>query len=106
MNQAARRGREEEVRRRKELEIAHTKELVNMADDYRIALNIRAYINVLVESSSQEATPEWIEWAQKKADWYDPTIARDDEFFGRRDHGKSKEEKDFDRVSTRINWGW
>ena len=77
-----------------------------MADDYRIALNIRAYINVLVESSSQEATPEWIEWAQKKADWYDPTIVRDDEYLGRRDHGKSKEEKDFDRVSTRRSWGW
>ena len=98
--------RQEEIRRRKELEIAHTKELVNMADDYQIASNIRAYINALVESGSQGATSEWIEWAQKKADWYDPTIARNDEYLGRRDHGKSKEEKDFDRVSTRRSWGW
>ena len=97
--------RQEELRRRKELEIAHTKELVNLADDYRIASEIRAYINALVESGSQEATSEWIEWARKKADWYDPTIARDDEYLGRRDHGKCKDEKDFDRVSTRRSWG-
>ena len=70
--------RQEEIRRRKELEIAHTKELVNMADDYQIASNIRAYINALIESGSQKATQEWIEWAQKKAAWYDPTIARND----------------------------
>ena len=98
--------RQEEIRRRKELEIAHTKELVNMADDYQIASNIRAYINALVESGSQEATPEWIEWAQKKADWYDPTIARNDEYLGRREHGKSKEEKDFDKASVRGIWSW
>ena len=98
--------RQEEIRRRKELEIAHTKELVNMADDYQIASNIRAYINALVESGSQGATPEWIEWAQKIADWYDPIVARNDEYLGRRDHGKSKEEKGFDRVSTGRSWEW
>ena len=98
--------RQEELRRRKELEIAHTKELVNKADDYQIALGIRAYINAMVESGSEEATSEWIEWARKKADWYDPTIARDDEYLGRRDHGKSKEEKELDRVFARRSWGW
>ena len=98
--------RQEELRRRKELEIAHTKELVNKADDYQIALRIRAYINAVVESGNEEATSEWIEWARKKADWYDPTIARDDEYLGRRDQGKSKEEKDLDEVSPRRSWGW
>ncbi len=98
--------RQEEIRRRKELEIEHIKELVNMAEDYRIASDMRAYINALTERGSEEATSEWIEWARKKADWYDPTIARNDEYLGKRDHGKSKEEKDFDRVSIRRNWGW
>ena len=98
--------RQEEIRRRRESEIAHTKELVNMADDYRIASEIRAYINALVESGSQEVTPEWIEWAREKADWYDPTIARNDEYLGRREHGKSKDEKDLDRVLTRRRWSW
>ena len=98
--------KQEELRRRKELEIAHIKELVNKADDYRIALDIRAYIEAVIESGSEEATSEWIEWARKKADWYDPTIARNDEYLGRRDHGRSKEEKDLDRVSPRRSWGW
>ena len=96
----------EELRRRKELEIAHTKELVNKADDYRIASDIRAYIDAVVESGSEEATSEWIEWARRKADWYDPTIARNDEYLGKREHGKSKEEKDLDRVSVRRSWNW
>ena len=96
----------EELRRRKELEIAHTKELVNKADDYRIASDIRAYIDAVVESGSEEATSEWIEWARRKADWYDPTIAWNDEYLGRREHGKSKEEKDLDRVSARRSWNW
>ena len=98
--------RKEELRRRKEAEITRTKELINKADDYRIASDIRAYINAAVESGSEEATSEWIEWAQKKADWYDPTIAREDEYLGRRDHGKSKDEKDLDRVSVGRRWGW
>ena len=98
--------RQEELRRRKELEITHIKELVNKADDYRIALDIRAYIDAVVESGSEEATSEWIEWARKKADWYDPTIARNDEYFGKREHCKSKDEKDFDRVSARRSWNW
>ena len=98
--------KQEELRRRKELEIAHIKELVNKADDYRIALDIRAYIEAVIESGSEEATSEWIEWARKKADWYDPTIARNDEYLGRRDHGRSKEEKDLDKVSPRRSWGW
>ena len=96
----------EEFRRRKDLEITHTKELVNKADDYRIALDIRAYIAAMVENGSEEATSEWIEWARKKADWYDPTIARYDEYLGKRDHGKSKDEKDLDRESTKRIWNW
>ena len=98
--------KQEELRRRKELEIAHIKELVNKADDYRIALDIRAYIEAVIESGSEEATSEWIEWARKKADWYDPTIARNDEYLGIRDHGRSKEEKDLNRVSLWNSWGW
>ncbi len=96
----------EELRRRIELEIAHTKELVNKANDYRIASDIRAYIDAVVESGSEEATSEWIEWARRKADWYDPTIAWNDEYLGRREHGKSKEEKDLDRVSASRSWNW
>ena len=98
--------KQEELRKRKELEIAHTIELVNKADDYRIASDIRAYIDAVAESGSEEAMSEWIEWARRKADWYDPTIARNDEYLGRREHGKSKDEKDLETVSARRIWNW
>ena len=35
----------------------------------------------------------WVDWATKKADWFDPTVVRDDEFFGEREHEKSLGEK-------------
>lgn len=84
--------RQEEIRKRKENEIKLTKELANKAEDYRIACEIRTYINAMIENGNEEATPEWIEWASKKADWYDPTKDVEDEYLGKRDHGKNREE--------------
>lgn len=40
-----------------------------------------------------EDISEWQEWANAKADWYDPTISREDELLGKRDHAKAKDEK-------------
>ena len=34
-----------------------------------------------------------IDWVKNKADWYDPTIAKDDEFFRKQEHEKDKEKK-------------
>lgn len=93
--------RQEELRKRKENEIKLTKELVNKAEDYRIASEIRSYINAMIESGNEEATSEWIEWARQKADWYDPTVACEDEYLGKREHGKSKEDKDLDKIPVR-----
>lgn len=99
--------RQEELRKRKENEIKLTKELVNKAEDYRIASEIRSYINAMIESGNEEATSEWIEWARQKADWYDPTVACEDEYLGRREHGKSKEDKDLDKIPVRRSgWYW
>ena len=44
---------------------------------------------------------EWIMWARAKADWYDPTVAAKDEFFGEREHEKSKEQK---KLEKRYYW--
>lgn len=99
--------RQEEIRKRKENEIKLTKELANKAEDYRIASEIRSYINAMIESGNEAATPEWIEWARQKADWYDPTIAREDEYLGKREHGKSKEDKELDKIPVRRSgWYW
>ena len=75
-------------------EIRLVKELVNKAEDYRIAKEIREYIQAMIDSGNEDITPEWIEWALKKADWYDPSIATEDEYLGKRQHEKSAEEKE------------
>ena len=95
----------EELRKRKENEIKKVKELANKAEDYRIASEIRAYIDAMIANKNEGVTPEWIEWASKKADWYDPVMDVEDEYLGKREHGKSKEEKDFDKVDGRRGWG-
>lgn len=110
-----RRKREEEARRqaeiqkRKEDEVRRTRELLNQAEDYRIACEIRQYIAAVARQ--KDITPEtaaWIEWANRKADWYDPIVAAEDEYLGRREHSKPKEEKDLDKMNMgRYGiWGW
>ena len=99
--------RREENRQRKEQEIRLVKELVNKAEDYRIAKEIREYIQAMIESENEDITPEWIEWAKKKADWYDPSVATEDEYLGKRQHEKSAEEKEklCKTVSERVGIG-
>lgn len=88
--------RKEESRKRKEDEVRRMKELLNQAEDYKIACEIRQYIAAVTQQKDITLeVAEWIEWAKKKADWYDPTIAAEDEYLGRREHSKSKEEKDW-----------
>ena len=99
--------RREENRQRKEQEIHLVKELVNKAEDDRIAKEIREYIQAMIDSGSEDITPKWIEWAEKKADWYDPSIATEDEYLGKRQHEKSAEEKEKSlQDSIRKNWYW
>ena len=33
------------------------------------------------DSINPDNNPDWIDWASKKADSIDPTVAREDEFF-------------------------
>ena len=99
--------RREENRQRKEQEIRLVKELVNKAEDYKIAKEIREYIQAMIESENEDITPEWIEWAKKKADWYDPSIAIEDEYLGKRQHEKSAEDKEKSlQDSIRKSWYW
>ncbi|WP_418749990.1 hypothetical protein [Frisingicoccus sp.] len=99
--------RKEEARKQKYDEIKRTKELINQAEDYRIACEIRKYIQAVTQVKNMDAdTAEWIEWAKKKADWYDPTIAATDEYLGKREHWKSKEEKDLDKMNENRYGGY
>ena len=68
-------------------EISKTKALMNKVADYETACRIRKYIDAVRSNpDSPDNNPEWIEWASGKADWYDPSIAKEDEFFGKRKH--------------------
>ncbi|MEE1173611.1 MAG: hypothetical protein U0K87_14795 [Ruminococcus sp.] len=98
--EAARRKAEEEKRKREELarrknkEIGKTLALCNEAEDFIIACNIRAYANTMASKPNlTNDEQEWIEWALKKADWFDPIIAREDELLGVREHSKNSEAK-------------
>lgn len=85
------RRREKEQKERKAKEFENTIHLENMAEDYRIAKDIRAFIQA--KTAVGDASAEWIKWANAKADWYDPTLDVQDELLGKTDHEKSKEEK-------------
>ena len=64
-------------------------------------------IQAMIDSGNEDITPEWIEWALKKDDWYDPSIATEDEYLGKRQHEKSAEEKEKSlQDSIRKSWYW
>lgn len=104
----AERKRQEEQRKREELreryneEVELTLALENQAEDFAMACKIRALINeVESKANNNSELAEWITWAKAKADWYDPTVAAKDEFFGERKHEKSKEQK---KLEKRYYW--
>lgn len=91
--------RKEERRNRYNAEIDQTVVLMNLAEDYDTACKIRRYIAAVEGSGSiDERTKTWVEWAKNKADWYDPTIAKDDEIFGKRKHEKDADRKKLEHV--------
>lgn len=83
--------KKDEQRRHYNEEVVKTNELLNQAEDYEIACKIRA----MVAAKEQRGTvdTEWIAWARAKADWYDPTVAMSDKFFGRRNHKQHADRK-------------
>lgn len=85
------RRRQEEIKKRYNEEVAKTKALLNQANDFEIATKIRAMAAAAEANGS--ASEEWIAWARAKADWYDPTVAATDEFFGKRKHEESEDKK-------------
>lgn len=84
----------EERRNSFNAEVERTIGLTNLAQDYDVACKIRVYISALESNKTMdEKTATWIDWAKKKADWFDPTIAGTDELLGKRDHTKNEDQK-------------
>lgn len=97
--------RKEERRKRYNAEVEKTIALENAALDYETACRIRAYVKAVSASCGHdgldEETAAWVEWATKKADWFDPTVARNDELLGEREHKKSSSDKALKEI-----WRW
>ncbi len=85
--------KKEEKRKRFNEEVDRTIALENLAEDFDTACKIRAYIEAYKKSHSDEDVSEWVAWANKKADWYDPTISKEDPLLGTREHEKGKDAK-------------
>lgn len=99
--------RKEEIQQRYEMEVDSTIALVNQAKDYEISCQIRNYIFALCkEGELTEEKSKWIEWAKKKADWYDPTVAREDEYLGKRKHSLAEEDKELKKKRRGGLYGW
>ena len=76
-------------------DIEKTYQLYRDAMDYKIACDIRAYIKAVSEKSvNDNSTSAWIAWAMKKADWYDPSIRRNDPVLGKRSSIDIRSEQD------------
>ena len=90
--------RKERIREQYNNEVDKTNSLLNKTADYEIACRIRSYIDAIKrDPNNPDNNPEWIDWASKKADWFDPTVAREDEFFGKRKHGLDADQKELKR---------
>lgn len=99
--------RKRELAERIELEKQKTQELVNEAKDYQIACEIRNYIAALKESdNSGEIETEWFQWAEKKADWFDPAISSEDKLLGKRNHKADLEEKQLISKKRMNSYNW
>lgn len=94
------RNRKEQQRRRYNEEVVKTNELLNQAEDYQIACRIR--VLVAAEEEKKVADAEWIAWAKAKADWFDPTVAAKDVYFGSRNHKRNTEQKTLRQIESPI----
>lgn len=72
----------EERKKRISDEKDKTRELIACARRHKIAMEIREYVRAMREAESTKYNSEWAEWALKKADWYDPVVAEEDELLG------------------------
>lgn len=91
----------EERRNRYNEEVDKTMALLNMVQDHDMACKIRAFAAALETDNMDEKTAKFIDWAMKKADWFDPIIARTDEVLGKREHEESE-----DRKSLKKRYYW
>ena len=77
---------EQEARARKEKELSDFKSLYLLANRLNQAMVIRNYISLIEDNAHRSGKytaefKQWLEWARKKVDWYDPLVNMDDDTF-------------------------
>ena len=75
---------QKEFEKRQESDLADFRETLNKSSRWHKATNLRSYINEVEAraASGNNLSGEvkaWLEWARKKADWYDPFTEKDDD---------------------------
>jgi hypothetical protein len=79
-----------------------TSEFLNLLSDYRLANEVREFVEVLKKIGKTD--DETIQWMLSKAEWIDPTVSLNDDLLGIRDHQKSTKEKEDFLKSDRYFW--
>ncbi len=78
---------EDEIKERRDKELADFKQLLQNSKQWQEAETMRSYINEVERKAGSKITEElknWLVWARKKADWYDPQIKSPDELLDKR----------------------
>ena len=78
------RKQEEELRKRRETELLHFKELLETATRWHKAEYLRKFISAIEEKGygldfHDDSIKNPLQWARDKADWYDPLVEKEDE---------------------------
>lgn len=81
---------EEAIKKRHTNEIENFKKLLEESERCRKAVNMRNYIkqienNAIRDNNLSEELTNWINWANNKADWYDPITRKEDELLNEKD---------------------
>jgi hypothetical protein len=97
-NEKAKELKEKALQDRKERELNNFKALFKKAKRHDKAEMIRSYadkleMNAISRNALTDKKKEYIEWARKKADWYDPFIESEDELLKGIDREELKLEK-------------
>lgn len=81
---------EEAIKKRKSTEIENFKKLLSGSERCKKAVDMRNYIkqienNAIRDNNLTEELTNWINWANNKADWYDPITRKEDELLNDND---------------------
>lgn len=81
---------EEAIKKRHTNEIENFKKLLEESERSKKSVDIRNYIkqiekNAIKDNNLSEELTNWINWANNKADWYDPITRKEDELLNEND---------------------